>query len=81
MCDMFHHVDAVHHYGSRSATQGNFYRIKTNKQINQLSAISYSGPKLWNEIPRSIRDPESLYTFKKRFQEFLASLDIDTFLF
>ena len=37
--DMFQHVDAVHQYGTRSATQGNFYRIKTNKQITN-SAIS-----------------------------------------
>ena len=80
ICDMFQHVDAVHHYGTRSATQGNFYKIKTNKQITN-SAISYSGPKLWNEIPRSMRDSGSLYTFKRRFREFLASLDTYTFLF
>ena len=80
MCDIFQHIDAVHQYGTRSATQGNFYRIKTNKQITN-SAISYSGPKLWNEIPRSIRDSGSLYTFKKRFREFLVSLETDNFLF
>ena len=50
----------------------------TNKQIT-TSAISYSGSELQNEIPRSIRDAEYLCTFKKRFQEFLASLDRDFF--
>ena len=35
ICDMFQHVDAVHQYGTRSATQGirNFYTIKANQQI------------------------------------------------
>ena len=80
MCDMFQRADAVHQYGTRSATQDNFYSIKTNEQITN-SAISYRGPELWNEIPRSIRDSGSLYIFKKRFREFLASFDTDTFLF
>ena len=65
MWDMFQHVDAVHQYGTRSATQGNFYIIKTNKQITN-SAISYSGPKLWNEIPRLIRDSGSLYILLRK---------------
>ena len=43
MCDVFQHVDAVHHFGTRSASQGNFYRIKTNKQLTN-AAISYGGP-------------------------------------
>ena len=80
MCDMFQHVDAVDQYGTRSITQGSFHRIKTIKQIAN-SVIPYSGPKLWNEILRSIRDSGSLYTFKKKFREFLASFDMDTFLF
>ena len=79
MCDMFQYVDAVLRYGTKSATQGNFYRIITNKQITN-SAISYSGPKLWNEIQRSIRVSGSLYTFNKRFREFFAGLDTDTFI-
>ena len=45
MCEMLQHVDAVHQYGTRSAIQGNFYRIKTNKQITN-SAISSSDRKL-----------------------------------
>ena len=81
MCDMLQHVDAVHQYGTRSATQGNFYRIKTNKQITN-SAISYSGPKLWNEIPRSIRDPGSLLLrkgFGNFFQVLTQALFLDSF--
>ena len=31
MYNMFQYVDAVHQCRTRSATQGNFYRIKTNK--------------------------------------------------
>ena len=37
------------------------------------------GPMLWNEIPTSVRDSESLHIFKKRLQEFVASLDTDNF--
>ena len=41
MYDMFQHVDAVRQYGTRSATQGNFYRIKTNQTNYQLCHFTW----------------------------------------
>ena len=37
-------------YPNRSATQGNFYGIRPNNKQITNSVISYSGPKLWNQI-------------------------------
>ena len=52
--------------------------MAVKKEITK-TAISYSGLKLWSEIPRSIRKAHSLDIFKKDFREFLASQN-DTFL-
>ena len=78
--DTFNSVNDIHHYQTRGSLQDNYFGIPINKQITK-TAISYSGPKLWNDIQRSIRDSSSLETFKTRFRELLLSLDKDTFCF
>ena len=78
--NMFNNISDIHHCQTRGSLQDNYFRILINKQITN-TAISYSGPKLWNDIPRSIRDFPSLQAFKERFQELLLSLDKDTFCF
>ena len=35
------------------------------------TAISYIGPKPWNSIPRSIKQSESLESFKNNFKDYL----------
>ena len=62
--NMFNNISDIHHYHTRCSLQDNYFRIPINKQITK-TAISYSGPKLWNDIPGSIRGSPSLETFKK----------------
>ena len=78
--NMFNNISDIHHYQTRGSLQDNYFRILINKQITK-TAISYSGPKLWNDIPGSIRDSPSLETFKKRFRDLLLSQDKDAFCF
>ena len=78
--NMFNNISNIHHYQTRGSLQDNYFRIPINKQITKI-AISYSGPKLWNDIPGSIKDSPSLETFKKRFRKLLLSQDKDTFYF
>ena len=68
--NMFNNISDIHHYQTRGSLQDNYFRIPINKQITK-TALSYSGPKLWNDIPGSIKDSPSLETFKKRFRELL----------
>ena len=60
--------------------EDDFHKIAIEKEITK-TAISHSGPKLWNNIPRLVREAHSLDLFKKRFQELLAGLNEDAFLF
>ena len=78
--NMFINISDIHHYQARGSLQDNYVKIPINKQITN-TAISYSGPKLWNDIPGSIKDSTFLETFKKRFRELLSSQDKDTFCF
>ena len=57
-----------------------FYKIAIKKEITK-TAISHSGPKLWNNIPRLVREAPSLDLFKKRFQELIAGLVKTLFFF
>ena len=61
---MFNNISDIHHYQTRGSLQDNYFRIPINKQITK-TAISYSGPNIWNDIPGSIRGSPFLYTFKK----------------
>ena len=65
--NMLNNISDIHHYQTRGSLQDNYFRIPINKQITK-TAISYSGPKLWNDIPGSIRDSPSLETFEKDFE-------------
>ena len=51
--NMFNNISDTHHYQTRGSLQDNYFRIPINKQITK-TAISYSGPKLWTDIPGSI---------------------------
>ena len=66
--DLFQTVDAVHSYKTRAASDGKLHAVHTNLGITQRS-ISCSGVKIWNDLPKSIRDAQSIDVFKKRLKE------------
>ena len=79
-CELFQKASDTHRYETRYAMEDDFHKIAIKKEITK-PAISHSGPKLWNNIPRSVREAPSLDLFKKQFQELIAGLNEDTFLF
>ena len=47
--NMFNNISNIHLYQTKGSFQDNYFRIPINKQIKK-TAISYSGPKRWNDI-------------------------------
>ena len=70
--DLFQTVDAALPYKTRAATDGKLHTVHTNPSITQRS-ISCSGVKIWNDLPKNIRDARSVDVFKKRLKEHLLS--------
>ena len=70
--DLFQTVDAVHSYKTRAATDSKLHTVHTNLGITQIS-ISCSGVKIWNDLPKNIRDAQSIDVFKKTLKEHLLS--------
>ena len=59
----------VHQTRHREDLRPSFQRLAVCKQ-----AISFQGPKLWNEIPLSIKNSVNLMEFKSRFKSHVLSL-------
>ena len=70
--DLFQTVDDVHSYKTKTATDGKLHTVHTNLGITQRS-ISCSGVRVWNYLPKNIRDAQSIDVFKKRLKEHLLS--------
>ena len=66
--EMFRHND--YSYNTRSVASDNFSVNMTHLSIGK-TPISYIGPKLWNSIPRLIKQSESLERFKNNFKDYL----------
>ena len=80
VCEIFQKASDSHCYEITYAMKDDFHKIAIKKEITK-AAISHSGPKLWNNIPRLVREGPFLDLFKKLFQELLAGLNEDAFLF
>ena len=70
--DLFQTVDVVHSYKTRAATDGKLHTVHTNLGITQRS-ISCSRVKIWNDLPKNIRDTQSIDVLKNRLKEHLLS--------
>ena len=53
--DLFTQVATVHTYGTRASTAGN-YQIKYSRTTLQKNAFSRVGAKIWNSLPKYIRN-------------------------
>ena len=80
ICEIFQKASDTHRSETRYAMEDDFHKFAIKKEITKAE-ISHSGPKLWNNIPRLVREAPSLDLFKKRFQELIAGLNEDIFCF
>ena len=80
ICEIFQKASDTHCCETTYAMEDDFHKIVIKKEITK-TAIFHGGPELWNNIPRSVREAPFLDLLKKPFQELLAGLSEDTFLF
>ena len=53
--NLFPQTSSIHEYNTRSSSKNNMYIKKFNSE-KLRQAVSIFGAKLWNEIPRKIRE-------------------------
>ena len=80
ICEIFQKASDTHCYETRYAMEDDFHKIAIKREMTK-TVITHGDPKLWNNIPRLVREAPSLDLFKKRFQELLAGLNEDTLFF
>ena len=71
MSNIFQKMSNIHSYNTQSSTYGKFY-VKSSRLEIQNNSSSRLGVKLWNKIPRYIKDLP-----KKAFKRVLRKLLFD----
>ena len=66
----FQKLENVHLHGTRSVTNENLFLPRGNSQIFHKT-ISYSGSRLWNEIPAGMA--QTLESFKSQHKVYLVT--------
>ena len=75
--DLFQDISDIHSYNTRSSVSNNFYTQSSRLSI-QVNSFSRIGPKIWNEMPMSLRKlPNTVFKgkIKQILFEILASED------
>ena len=65
--DYFTQISEFHQYNTRSASCGDFFRVRKNTVQYGLRSICFNGVKSWNTIPSDIQNSPSVNIFKKKF--------------
>ena len=66
-----------HRFATRGKDQGQLYIPKCKTTQGQFS-ISYIGVKLWNRIPKDIREMKTRVAFRKLLMKYLMELSVST---
>ena len=66
-------VDNIHSYHTRLMDTGNLHIPRLVHSYAQ-SSLSYTGVKLWNEIPVKIRKAQSVETFKEKLRKYYSKI-------
>ena len=62
----FTYTSSIHQVNLRSLTDSTLYVPKPNLEIYRKT-LAYSGPKIWNTLPESVRSSPSLGALKQRY--------------
>ena len=62
----FTYTNTIHQVNLRSSSDSTLYISKPNLEIFRKS-LAYSGPRIWNNLPISVRNTPSLDSFKERY--------------
>ena len=69
--DYFTQVFDMHHYYTRSVSNGDFFLERKNTLQYDLRSVCFNGAKIWNNIPLDIRNSPSVGNFKKKIKQLL----------
>ena len=61
--ESFHDISTIYDHTTRSAVKGDFFVPRKTTSIAQ-QAMSVASPRLWNMIPSTITNAQSIDTFK-----------------
>ena len=60
----------IHNYDTRTKSH---IRVNYGRTNFSHSILTYQGPKLWNELPQSVRESVALNSFKRKLKYFLLN--------
>ena len=66
--EAFLNIGNIHEHAIRSAVKGDIFVPRKTTSIAQ-QAVSVAGPRLWNMIPSTIKNAQSIDTFRVRLKE------------
>jgi len=73
--DYFTPVSTVHTHNTRSRTRENFFIPRTRTSIGQ-KLIRVEGPKIWNSLPDSIRNSQSIHSFSSSCKSYFINENV-----
>ena len=71
--ESFHDISSLHEHATRSAVKGDLFVPRKTTSIAQ-QAVSVAGARLWNMIPSTIRNAQSIDIFKVKPKEHYLNL-------
>ena len=77
----FSFSSAMHNYTTRQPHHGDLYLIGKNTLLYDMGSIRYLGAKLWNELPRELRNSSSKFAFRKIYKKAPLYHDVNLLCF
>ena len=65
----FNFTSSVHSYATRQSCNRNLYVASVNNTQYGLRSLKFTGPRLWNSLPTSITNSNSLRIFRKTLKD------------
>ena len=65
----FNFTSSVHSYATRQSCNRNLYVASVNTTQYGLRSLKFTGPRLWNSLPTSITNSNSLRIFRKTLKD------------
>ena len=72
-CHMFNLNSEIHSYPTRSRKN---VRITTHRTVSFQQNIRFTGPKLWNELSDTLKNCQSVNTFKRNLKQSLLAKNL-----
>ena len=65
---MFTKNSSIHKYPTR---QSNSLHLPLTRTLFANRTFNFTGPKLWNSLDQSLKEPQKLQTFKQKYRKIL----------